>query len=516
MLTNSRRSNQLSNQKHKMQQHPSTSCYYTRNPLLIAVTFGLLHLFAPASASVHPVLTYTNASTQLGQLVTSSTLVWETYDPKDPKQLKFAVEGGKYITNDEHYPIYVCRVAIEGITTSGHTEKILQSHVCVAAHYKHGKYEQFDVLVNKGHLGKIMWKHWRKFNAGIPIGAIRIGEDDYIGRHKAPPMGESGTEHRGADYNLGRLDPLGLGKIKVIENGTDREFDEGEVLVETEPFRYELRDIKLDSIRLDMRENITDLASSVLANRGDMYILVESVMTYEFDHVQYWGSHEGVARGLPTKVYEKDAVVPAEIKWGLKYVEKRSETKSVHTKLWPGTALNVTLKGNYVTLEAPYTAKLYAFYYGIDDSVSRKITAEVRKSYLKDVKLHFSPVYWIENGTIVPTTTTTSTTSTSTTTNPTTTSHEPVPMHEPPVVQLKDVGVTHSGPDSLEKSLHDSPSSNEIPSDVPENLAAEQQKPSLAGIAATGSGQQIQQQKYTLMTTLSAVTLWGLMTMRRI
>lgn len=100
-------------------------------------------------------------------------------------------------------------------------------------------------------------------------------------------------------------------------------------------------------------------------------------MTYEFDYVQYWGSHEGVARGLPTKVYEKDVKVPVEVKWGLKYVEKRSETKSVHTKLWPGTALNVTLKGNYVTLEAPYSAKLYAFYYGIDDSVSRKISAEV-------------------------------------------------------------------------------------------------------------------------------------------
>uniref|UniRef100_A0A0A1XP79 Protein unzipped n=1 Tax=Zeugodacus cucurbitae TaxID=28588 RepID=A0A0A1XP79_ZEUCU len=508
MLTSCRQRQQLQ-PKHKMQHY---------NTLLLAATILLVHVIAPTNASVHPVLTYTNASTQLGQLVTSSTLVWETYDPKDPKQLQYAVEGGKYVTEDEHYPIYVCRVTIEGITTSGHTEKIQQSHVCVAAHYKHGKYEQFDVLVNKGNLGKIIWKHWRKFNAGIPIGAIRIGEDDYIGRHKAPASGEQGTEHWGADYNLGRLDPLGLGKIKVIENGNDKDYEEGEVLVETEPFRYELKDIKLSNIRLEMRENITDLASSVLANRGDMYILVESVMTYEFDYIQYWGSHEGVARGLPTKVYEKDAKVPVEVKWGLKYVEKRSETKSVHTKLWPGTALNVTLKGNYVTLEAPYTAKLYAFYYGIEDSVSRKISADVRKNYLKDVKLEFSPVYWIENGTFVPTTTTTSTTSTSTTTNPTTTSHEPVPMHEPPVVQVKNIGETHSGPDSLEKTLHDSPMNNEIPSEVPENLAAEQQKPTLAGIAVTvdNSAPQLQQQMYALITALCAVTLCGLQALRGI
>ncbi|XP_067627487.1 protein unzipped [Eurosta solidaginis] len=519
MLVNFKQRKQQKQHKHKMDSYTTTIqtlSNYKLSPLLVALTIILMQTIAPSNASVHPVLTYTNASTQLGQLVTSSTLVWESYNPKDPKQLQFAVEGGKYITEDEHYPIYVCRVNIEGIATSGHTEKILQSHVCVAAHYKRGKYEHFEVLVNKGHLGKIMWKHWRKFNAGIPIGAIRIGENDYIGRHKAPPTGESGSEHWGADYNLGRLDPLGLGKIKVVENGRDKDYDEGEVLVETEPFRYELKDIKLDTIRLDMRENITDLASSVLANRGDMYFLVESVMTYEFDQVQYWGSHEGVARGLPTKIYEKDTIVPTEIKWGLKYVDKRSETKSVHTKLWPGTALNVTLKGNYVTLEAPYSAKLYAYYYGIDESVSRKITAEVRKSYLKDVKLEFSPVYWIENGTLIPTTTTTSTTSTSTTTNPTTTSHEPVPMHQPPVVQVKNIGVTHSGPDSLEKTMHDSPSSNEIPNDVPDNLATEQHKPSLAGIAATGgSVQQLQQQCYALLVALCALTLWQCMTLKR-
>ena len=52
-------------------------------------------------------------------------------------------------------------------------------------------------------------------------------------------------------------------------------------------------------------------------------------------------------------------------------------------------------------------------------------------------------------------------------------------MHEPPVVTVKNVGNSQSGPDSLEKSLHDSPSSNEISNDVPEDL---HQKPALAGI----------------------------------
>lgn len=99
---------------------------------------------------------------------------------------------------------------------------------------------------------------------------------------------------------------------------------------------------------------------------------------------------------------------------------------------------------------------------------------------MKDVKLEFSPVYWIENGTLVPTTTTTTTTttSTSTTTHATTTStHEPTPIHEPPLVHMQDKGVQHSGPDTLEKTLHDSPSSNEINShEAPENMSSKSGK----------------------------------------
>jgi len=99
-------------------------------------------------------------------------------------------------------------------------------------------------------------------------------------------------------------------------------------------------------------------------------------MSYSFDYLQYWGSHEGVAKGLPTKIFEKNVLVPAEINWALKHGEKRRENKAVFSKLWPGTAINVTLRGNYVTLDAPYVAKLFAFYHD-SESVSRKISAEV-------------------------------------------------------------------------------------------------------------------------------------------
>lgn len=109
----------------------------------------------------------------------------------------------------------------------------------------------------------------------------------------------------------------------------------------------------------------------------------------------------------------------------------------------------------------------------------------MRKSYLKDVKLELTNPYWIENGTFVPVSSTTSTTST--TTHATTTSAgTPTPIHEPPVVQMTNMGPVHSGPDSLEKSMKDEPSSsNEIPQDKPENIAAKHQNVALAGIGST-------------------------------
>ncbi|XP_052843678.1 protein unzipped [Drosophila gunungcola] len=481
----------------RVQPQRSTISRMTSSSSLISLSclLVLIQALVPAKAAVHSVFTHKNASSVLGQLVTSSTLVWESYDSKDVTQLQFAVEGGKYVTEDEHYPIYVCRVPIDGFQVSGHTEKILQRHVCVAAHYKHGKYDNFDVLMNKGHLGKVGWRHWRKFDAGVPVGAIRIGDDSYIGRHRAPiqPNQEGIITHWGADFNLGHLEPVGLGKIRVIENEREKYYDDGEVLVETEPFRYELKDIKLDRLRTDIKENLTELVTRKLENLEDKYSTVETILSYSFDYNQYWGSHEGVARGLPTKIFEKDMAAPAEINWALKHTEKRTENKAVHTKLWPGTAINVTLRGNYVTLEAPYSGKLFAFYYGSEESVSRKISAEVRKSYLKDVKLEFSPVYWIENGTLVPTTTTTTTTSTSTTTHATTTStNEPTPINEPPLVHMKDKGVQHSGPDTLEKTLQDSPSSNEVNShEAPENMSSNPGKDvdvALAGFGINAAG----------------------------
>lgn len=124
--------------------------------------------------------------------------------------------------------------------------------------------------------------------------------------------------------------------------------------------------------------------------------------------------------------------------------------------------------------------------------------------------------YWIENGSFVPVSSTTSTTST--TTHATTTgANTPTPIHEPPVVQMTNKGPVHSGPDSLEKSMKDEPSSsNEIPQDKPENIAAKHQNHALAGVgASTNSASPTTATKTLQQSIISAASMATLLIVLR-
>lgn len=178
------------------------------------------------------------------------------------------------------------------------------------------------------------------------------------------------------DYIVGRFDPeVLLGRIFINVGDKEAAVDDGEILCETEPVRYELRDIKVDKWRRQDKTNNTELGWTVLQNTEGLTNLVESVITYEFDRMYYWGTYEGVVRGLPTTVYELRK--PQEISWGLKMNEKVIETKTVSTNLLPGTAINITLIGEYTSSEGIYTANLKRYFADNDDPISRPITTTV-------------------------------------------------------------------------------------------------------------------------------------------
>lgn len=117
---------------------------------------------------------------KVGQLVTSSTLIWQSYTG-DPKDLQFAVHAAKYTSDDENYQIYVCRALVEGLNTAGHTQKRDSKTVClVSTHMGARSHHVFDVLLNKGHGGKLTWKAWSKFNPTIPTGSVSATSTGHV------------------------------------------------------------------------------------------------------------------------------------------------------------------------------------------------------------------------------------------------------------------------------------------------------------------------------------------------
>lgn len=377
------------------------------------------------------------------QTVTSSTLGWEKFNG-EKTQLQFAVQSynpaenprSKELVDSDQlsHASYVCRIQIEGIYCAGQTHMEDSSTICTASLQSDvRRHRTFEVLVNRGGGGKLKWQPWNKYQTEKFQGAVSasIGkvDDYYVARYK--------LEHHGHHhpYIVGNYDPtekLG-GRIYAPLPGMPDtvEHEHGDILVEIEPVKYELRNIKLNKLRTTIKKNITILGSTILSNEEDITNQAETVITYDYTKLTYYGRQQGVGNGVPTKVIDPRTQQPVDIFWGVELTERKFETKAINTILQPGTAINVTLLGNYTEMEAPYHANLKAYYDDNSDPASRKLSGYMLSKDMEDVKIEFSPIYWIENGTLVPTTTTTTTTTTSTT--EATTTFEPVPITNTPI-----------------------------------------------------------------------------------
>lgn len=106
-------------------------------------------------------------------------------------------------------------------------------------------------------------------------------------------------------------------------------------MIEFEPIRYELRDIKIDKWRTHIVRNLSILGETTLSNNEEYSNSVETAIGYSFDKILYWGTHEGVARGLPTVVFETNKPpVTLEKGWGLKEIHRREEVRKHITRCY--------------------------------------------------------------------------------------------------------------------------------------------------------------------------------------
>lgn len=134
--------------------------------------------FVAIQATTKSVLLYNN---KVGQLVTSSTLVWQSYASDQKLSDINAVEAAEYHSEEGKYTIYVCRAVIDGVIITGHTQQRDSGTVCIVSmHTDVRSHHAFDVLLNRGDAAKLTWKPWNKFDAVTHTGAVSATSDGHV------------------------------------------------------------------------------------------------------------------------------------------------------------------------------------------------------------------------------------------------------------------------------------------------------------------------------------------------
>lgn len=196
--------------------------------------------------------------------------------------------------------------------------------------------------------------------------------------------------------------------------------------------------IKQDLSRRRVSQKSDVLGHVQLKNEDDFggVVRVDTVISYNYTYSLYWGHGHGLLTGLPINYRQQNGQV-LHGQWGLQDPVDKVEVAPIEAYLEPGTAVNVTLSGNYGEWDVPYTAMITAIYKD-GDKRDWQIKDSRREYTMRDVLPEFGRVYFLHNNSYVPTTTTTTTTTTTskttTTAKATTTTTEDAAPITPPEV----------------------------------------------------------------------------------
>jgi hypothetical protein len=147
-------------------------------------------------------------------------------------------------------------------------------------------------------------------------------------------------------------------------------------LVAIEAARYELHDVKFKTTKLRESKTRTLLGQTILKNEATEDVNVNAVIGYEYEIIRNFGSHQAIARSINTTFYVSKTET-FDFFWGIQKSEKGMSSKTVGTRLRPGTAVNVTLWANYTVKEGPYDAQLIVHYVDGTKSKKQRITVSM-------------------------------------------------------------------------------------------------------------------------------------------
>lgn len=381
---------------------------------------------------------------KLKQVVTSSTLKWANLK-------KESMDNYVIGADSEAGPIYLCKTRHEGDMLLGQLRPDYTT--CTVSSSK--SYPVFEVLENIENASLIIWNPWYKFNSK-PSGAVVVDssvDSVFTGRVKA---------EKTLSHNIGRIiyeSTVGH-LITFDDQSNELEENKGEILIEIEPMSYKLERVELDLATQHERQTDPQIFEErVLRNDDDVAATVTTEIEYKYNYTLSWGHGHGIAIGLNTTIEMSDGTVFPQIEWANQFSEERKELYKLEKYLEPGTACNVTFRGNNTDRDVQYTGKLVTFYKE-NNARSRQMRGE-RIENTVEVEAVYGEIYYTVNNTLVPTTTTTTSTTTTTTT---TTTQAPIP--QPPSVEMKDVGMIMDSNDILSDSGEDMVKSPPVKEDI--------------------------------------------------
>ncbi|KAL6260215.1 hypothetical protein P5V15_007750 [Pogonomyrmex californicus] len=398
--------------------------------------YVLLLSVTTADNSVHILSKYGH------QPLTSTTLKWlpvANYNPNESKQI--VIGGVENIdSEDESYAnqaekletrrpaLYVCRAMHSGVWVAG-TQKENERICTVTIHGVVQPYERYELLENVDGAARISWVHWDKYMQPH-VGAVYV-DKMLVARHG---VSKERKKPRYTHY-IGTLNSIeNFGTIVFVnEDGREESAKSGDLLVETEPIRYELSAVKLNwPKKRDIKRVPRVLSEVTIVNRGAEAANLAEACVYTYKYAVYWGRRHAILNGLSTTITLMNGTSLPNITWGTRDEENRTEVYNVLVYLEPGTGVNVTLKANYTDMEVPYTATLIS-HYEDGETTSRMISGTRQEETLFDITPEFGRVYFLSNFSLVPTTVPppTTTTEPSTTTMMTTTTMMMTTMKQP-------------------------------------------------------------------------------------
>lgn len=114
-----------------------------------------------------------------------------------------------------------------------------------------------------------------------------------------------------------------MSALVFLQEGIEKEYAEGEVLVETEPESYELASLNLLTSKERVQRERVALGSGILINEGSAAAKVDTAITYDTNYTLYWGQGKAMLKGLPTILRAPNGTILGEIQWGLTEKEER-------------------------------------------------------------------------------------------------------------------------------------------------------------------------------------------------